>query len=185
MYEKKKQYGENWKWITHITCGKVIVGVQHFNPWLWYLRMSILQLFLEYIFLVEENAQLAILPLTFIHMQISYLKGGPIMKIINLDSVARRFSYKFDCLFYSSCGLNSKLWLSPWTKPLSCFAIWLSKFWLRSYICADDRRGMLKYKRETNLFIFFNIGLTAVEGFNYLLLNPVVCGFFSCVFFSC
>ena len=123
---------------------------------------------------MEENAQLAILSSTLIHMQISHFKAGPVMKIINLDSVARRFSYKFDCLFYSLCGLNSKLWLSPWTKPLSRFAIWLSKFWLRSYICADGRRGMLKYKRETSFFILFTIGLTAVEGFNYLLLNPVV-----------
>lgn len=131
---------------------------------------------------MEENVQLAILSSTFIHMQISHFKASPVMKIINLDSVARRFSYKFDCLFYSSCGLNSKLWLSPWTKPLSRFVIWLSKFWLRSYICADDRRDMLKYKRETNFFIFLILALQLLR--DLIIFSWILLWFFSLVTLS-
>lgn len=122
----------------------------------------------------KENSQLGMLSSTHIHMQISHFKGGPVLKIINLDVVASRFSCKFVCLFSSSCGWTSKLWISPWTEPLSSFATLVSGIWLSCYICADNRRGMLKYKRETNFFTFFNVGLTAVEAFNYLPLNPVV-----------
>lgn len=118
-----------------------------------------------------------------IHIQISYFKSGPNLKIINLDLLASIFFWEFVCFFvYLFVLFFLVAWFITLSKPLN----WTSKYfcheiknWLRSHICTDNRRGMLKYKRKANFFIFLNIGLIALEVFKCLLLNE------SCCVFSC